>query len=208
MVHPERDLSSARARDFAVNLDNLRQELQIQIAEAQKHYQGPADARRTLAPDFKVGDKVFVKATHFHTTRPSKKLSEKNFGPYEIIAQVGPLSFTLRLPDQLHAVHPVFHVSQLEPTTPNTIPNRIQPPPPPIKVDDDIKYEISKILDAKLDKRRKCQLLYLVRWTGYEGTDQETDWLPTTELQHASELVQDFHKSYLMKPGPLSSLGQ
>ena len=41
-VHPERDLSSAKARDFAVNLDKLHEELQLQIAEAQKHYQGPA----------------------------------------------------------------------------------------------------------------------------------------------------------------------
>jgi len=205
-VHPERELSSARAKEFAVDLDELHQELRRKIAEAQKRYQGPADARRTPAPEFKVGDKVFVKAAHFRTTRPSKKLSEKNLGPFEIIAQVGAASFTLRLPDQLRAVHPVFHVSQLEPATPNTIPNRIQPPPPPIEVDDDFEYEISEILDSKLDKRRKCQLLYLVRWTGYEGTDQETDWLSATELEHAAELVQDFHKSYPTKPGPLTSL--
>src|ERR1700691_2237336 len=55
-VHPEHDLTSARAREFAVNLDDLHQELRLQIAEAQKRYQGPADARRTPAPDFKVGD--------------------------------------------------------------------------------------------------------------------------------------------------------
>jgi hypothetical protein len=67
-VHPERDLSSTKARDFAVNLDKLHEELQLQIAEAQKRYQRPADARWALAPDFKVGDLVFVKATHFCTT--------------------------------------------------------------------------------------------------------------------------------------------
>ena len=48
--------------------------------------------------------------------------------------------------------------------------------------------------------------LYLIRWAGYKGTDQETDWLPTTELKHAIELVQDFHDSYPNKPGPLNSL--
>ena len=95
---------------------------------------------------------VYVKATHFHTTQPSKKLSKKNFGPFKIIAKVGHTSFTLRLPDQLHAVHPVFHVSQLKPATPNTIPNRVQPPPPPVEVDDNIEYEISEILDSKLNK--------------------------------------------------------
>ena len=127
-------------------------------------------------------------------------------GPYDIIAQVGPASFTLCLPDHLHAVHPVFHVSQLEPATPNEIPNRIQPPPPPVEVDENIEYEISEILDSKIDKCRKCQLLYLVRWTGYEGTAQETDWLPAMELQHASKIIDDFHKSYPVKPRPLSSL--
>jgi hypothetical protein len=205
-VHRDLELTSARAKEFVVDLDDLHRELRSQIAEAQKRYQGPADSRRTPAPDFKVGDKVYVKAAHFRTTRPSKKFAEKNLGPYEIIAKVGPLSFTLRLPEHLRAVHPVFHVSQLETATPNTIPNRVQPPPPPIEVDENIEYEISEILDSKLDKRRKCQLLYLVRWTGYEGTDQETDWLPATELSHAAELVRDFHSRYPTKPGPLTSL--
>src|SRR5271169_7117330 len=78
----------------------------------------------------------------------------------------------------MRAIHPAFHVSMLEPSTPNTIPNRIQPPPPPILVDEETEYEISKILDSKLDKRRACKLLYLVRWSGYEGTDDETSWIP------------------------------
>ena len=30
------------------------------------------------------------------------------------------------------------------------------------------------------------------------------DWLPAMELQHTSELVQDYHKSYPTKPGPLT----
>jgi hypothetical protein len=166
-VHPECNLSSACTKEFAVDLDKFHQELWFQIAEAQKCYQGPADARRTLALDFKVGDKVFIKAAHFHTTWPSKKLSEKNLNHFKIIAQVGPASFTLRLPDQLQAVHPVFHVSQLKPETPNTILNRIQPLPPLIDVDGDIEYEVSEILDSKINKWCKCQLLYLVWWTGY-----------------------------------------
>jgi len=41
-----------------------------------------------------------------------------------------------------------------------------------------------------------------MRWTGYEGTDEETSWLTADELTHAQELVDDFHKSYPEKPGP------
>ena len=202
-VHPERELASRRAHEYVVDLDELHAELRHQLSEAQKRYQGPADRRRSPSPDFKVGEKAFVKAEHFRTTRPSKKLSDKNYGPYEIIARPGTHSVTLRLPDHLRAVHPVFHLSQLEPEIPNTIPNRIQPPPPPIEIEDDLEYEISEILDSKIDNRRRCKLLYYVRWEGYQGTDEETSWLPATELDHAKELVADFHARYPNKPGPL-----
>ena len=89
----------------------------------------------------------------------------------------------------------------LEPATPNPIPDRIQPPPLPITVDDEPEFKISRILESKIDNRhRTCKLLYLVHWTGYEGTDEETSWILT------SELVTDFHSAYPAKPGPLSSL--
>ena len=127
-------------------------------------------------------------------------------GPYEIIAQAGRSSFTLRLPETLRSVHPVFHVSMLELAALNTIPNRIQPPPEPVAVDGELEFEITEILDSKYDNRRKaCKLLYLIRWTGYEGTDEETSWLLATELAHASDLVTDFHSAYPDKPGPLGT---
>src|ERR1700723_1072431 len=62
-VHPELEVTSAKAKEFAVNLDDLHQELQTQISKAQKRYQGPTDSRRSVAPDFKIGDFAFVKAT-------------------------------------------------------------------------------------------------------------------------------------------------
>ncbi len=203
-IHPERDMTSARARNFAVDLDELHKFLQEQIKSAQLRYQNSTDLRRSPAPDFKIGQRVYVKAQYFKSTRPSKKLSEKYLGPFEIIAQPGTHSFTLKLPESMRAVHPVFHVSMLEPAPENTIPERIQPPPPPVLIDGEPEFEISEILDSKIDKRRRlCKLLYLVRWAGYEGTDEETSWILATELGHASELVTDFHAAYPTKPGPL-----
>jgi len=52
----------------------------------------------------------------------------------------------------MRAVHPIFHVSQLEPAIPNTIPDWIQPPPPPVEVDGEPEFEISEILDSKVDR--------------------------------------------------------
>ena len=138
------------------------------MAAVKKRYQGPTDARRSPTPDIKVSDQVYIKAKYFRSTQPSKKLSKKNLGPYPIITQVGILSFTICLPDSMCAVHPIFHISQLEPVMPNIILNWSQPPPPPVKVDGKPKYEITKILDSKLDwQRRQCPLLYLVQWADY-----------------------------------------
>jgi hypothetical protein len=202
-VYPERELASQKAREFVVDLDELHTVLCQQLKEAQEHYQGPADHQHSPAPDFQLGQQVFVRAEFIRTTRPSKKLAEKYLGPFDIIARPGTHSFTLRLPERLRSIHPVFHVSQLEPAIPNEIPNRMQSPPPPVEVEGELEYEISEILDTKIDNRRRCKLLYYVCWAGYEGTDEETSWLPATELEHAQELVTDFHTRYPGKPGPL-----
>src|SRR3977135_1653166 len=60
-IHPERDLISARARDFAVDLDELHQELRKAISEAQSRYQVSADSRKLPSPDFRIGYEDFVK---------------------------------------------------------------------------------------------------------------------------------------------------
>ena len=148
------------------------------ISDAQKCYSASADRCQTPPPDFKISDKVFVKSDNIRTTQPSKKLAEKFLGPFKILAQVGSVSFTLHLPDSMHSIHPIFHVSMLEPSTPNEFLNRTETPPAPVIINRETEFEISETLDSKIDKRHKCRLQYLVKWSGYEGTDEETSWIP------------------------------
>ena len=61
-IHPERDLASSRAQDFVVDLAQLHRELCRAILNAQQAYQISADTKRLPAPDFKVGNLMFVKA--------------------------------------------------------------------------------------------------------------------------------------------------
>ena len=93
------------------------------MAAAQLQYQGTTDAHRTPAPEFLIRSWAYVKALFFCTTCPSKKLADKFLGPYEVIAQPGTHPVTLHLSESLRAIHPVFHVSMLEPATPNAIPD-------------------------------------------------------------------------------------
>ena len=173
-VHPERNIASSQAYDFTVDLNELQSTLKAEISAAQQHYQKSADAQCFPAPDFKVGDKVFVKAQFFQTIRSSKKLSEKYLRPYEIIAQPSTLSFTLYLLESMCSVHPVFYVSMLEPTTSNTFSKRIQLVPTPVIIDGEPEYEISQIVDSKIDYQWACKLLYKVIWLEYEDTGDES----------------------------------
>ena len=76
--------------------------------------------------------------------------------------------------------------------------------PPPIFIDGELEFEITEILDSKVNQRHhNCKLLYLIHWTGYASTDEETSWTLAMELGNAPELVADYHVAYPAKPGPL-----
>jgi len=91
----------------------------------------------------------------------------------------------------------------LEPATSNTFSERIQPAPTPVIIDREPEYEISQIVDSKIDCWRACKLLYKVIWLGYEDTGDESEWIPTSELTHAADLVSNFYITYPTKPCPL-----
>jgi len=150
------------AQHYIVNLEKVHTKLKHSIAKAQKHYQKSADNKYTPAPPIKVSNHVFILAKFIWTTRPSKKLSEKYLGPFEVTNKPGTYSYLVNLPDHLRSIHPVFHVSQLEPVLASQISNCTNPPPPPIKIDRNLKFKVVQVLDLKLDKWKKDPLLYYV----------------------------------------------
>ncbi len=104
----------------------------------------------------------------------------------------------------IYTVHPIFHISQLELAELDPFPQCAQPLPPPVEIDGDIEYEVSEILDSKLDRHfwGNRSLCYLVHWTGYEDTEEETSWISTQDLEHAQDVIWVFHCHYPSKPGP------
>lgn len=144
---------------------------------------------------------VYLSGRNIKTTRPSKKLDWKQLGPFRIAKQISDVSYKLDLPHAMKTVHNVFHVSLLEPAKQNTIPNRVQSPPPPVEIDGQEEHEVAEIVDSKLDRRsRPPKVLYQVRWVGYEGTSEEYSWATAEDLKNSWDIVQDFHKKYPEKP--------
>ncbi|MBW0485092.1 hypothetical protein O181_024807 [Austropuccinia psidii MF-1] len=78
--------------------------------------------------------------------RPTKKLCERWFSPYPILKKVSTHSYHLKLLSKWKSIHPVFHISLLEPVKTSTIPNRNQEPPSPIIIDKEKEWEVSEML--------------------------------------------------------------
>jgi hypothetical protein len=174
------------------------------MQEAQEAMTRYANQERMAPLPFRVGDRVYVRTDHIRTNRATHKLAEKKIGPFPIISQPSAMSFTLRLPSTIR-IHPVFHVSQLEPENPNTFDDREQPPPPPVIVDGKPEYLIERIIDSKYNRtRRKCQLLYHVKWVGYPISNNASDWILADAFDDdAGRPISDaYHDQHPAKPGP------
>jgi hypothetical protein len=113
----------------------------------------------------------------------------KNIGPYKVIEVVSPVAYKLELPETLK-IHPVFHVSLLQPyQDPSVFPDReIVIPPPPVTIANEIEYEVEKILDHR---RHRKQLQYLVKWVGYP--EHDASWEPVENLEHSAELITEYN---------------
>jgi hypothetical protein len=95
-------------------------------------------------------------------------------------------------------IHPIFHVSLLEPYRESIFPGRVQGPPPNIKIENHEEYEVETVLDSR---RRREKLDNFVHWNGYDIN--ERTWEDAKNLANASKKVQEFHQQYPHKPKPL-----
>jgi hypothetical protein len=133
-----------------------------------------ANRKRLPAPQVQQGTKVWLDARHIRTTRPSRKLDWKQLEPYTVIRQVSPYAYELELPRSLQ-IHPVHHVSLLDPVAEYPLPGQVVTPPPSVELDGDQEYQVERVEDSRMYRNR---LQYLVRWTGF---DQMT-WDPAKDV--------------------------
>jgi hypothetical protein len=66
---------------------------------------------------FEVGDFVYLKVSPIRGVKRfgvKGKLAPRYVGPYEILVKCGEVADQLSLPEDLSAMHDVFHVSQLK----------------------------------------------------------------------------------------------
>jgi hypothetical protein len=98
--------------------------LKQMLAVAHNRMKLQAD-RKHSDRQFAVGEQVLLKLQPYMQTslvdRPCPKLAFRFYGPYTVLARIGAAAYKLELPAS-SSIHPVFHVSQLKPFTPDFTP--------------------------------------------------------------------------------------
>ena len=103
-------LKAPSANELANEMAKVLEETRCNIIEAQGQMKTQADKHCTEAPDYKVGDKVWLSTTNLHLTCASKKLSECWVGPYVITKLVDNNTVELKLPQSMK-IHLVMNIS-------------------------------------------------------------------------------------------------
>jgi hypothetical protein len=167
------------AEERQIFLQSLREHL----LRAQARIKAYADKHRTER-EFQVGEDALLKLQPYAQTslvnRPCAKLAFKYFGPFKIIQRIGAVAYKLELPPDC-AIHPVFHVSQLKPFTPNYTPVYDKLPAPP-----DITAPTArphKILERRLVKKGNAAVPQIrVQWGNL--SPEHSTWEDYHVLRH------------------------
>lgn len=129
-----------------------------------------------------VGDWVFLKLQMYRQSsvekRKSDKLAPRFFGPYEVMARIGQVANTLKLPEGAK-IQPTFHVSLLK----KCLDPSISHVHPPEDMTSSVRIrEPATIVDRRMvQKRGKTVTEVLVHWK--EESLEEATWEEWQEFQ-------------------------
>ncbi|WVZ62205.1 LOW QUALITY PROTEIN: hypothetical protein U9M48_011975 [Paspalum notatum var. saurae] len=169
--------------DIIKEAEEQMQVVRENMRVAQSRQKSYADHRRRDL-SFEVGDYVYLKVSPMRGLRRFKvkgKLAPRYIGPFKILAKRGEVAYQLELPENLSAVHDVFHVSQLKKCL--RVPEE-QLPMEELSVQEDLTYteHPTQILEtAERVTRNKVIKMCKVKWSHH--TEEEATWEREDELK-------------------------
>ena len=205
------EYKSESAKQFAKRMKKVQEEAAIALKMANEKTKERWDKEARKPLEYSPGDMVYIEATHIKSTRPSRKLDDKRFGPFKILQKIGFASYKIELPPSWKGKHPVYNEMYLTPYRSPEYPRQKKPPPPPpIELEDGEKeYEIEEILDVRRLPTRKRgrpgKFKYLIHWKGWDNPEDHT-WEHVDNLDNAKEMIKKYHEDHPEKPSPTNCI--
>ncbi|GKB28832.1 putative reverse transcriptase domain-containing protein [Tanacetum coccineum] len=173
----------AEVGDVQLTGPEIIHETTEKIVQIRQRLQAARDRQRSYANvrrkplEFQVGDHVMLKVS------PQKgviqfgkreKLNPRYIGPFKILKRVGPVAYTLEIPEELSNVHSTFYVSNLKKCLSNESLVILMKE---LRLDDKLNFveEQIVIMDRKVKRLRQSRIpIIKVRWNSKRG--QEFTW--------------------------------
>jgi len=159
-----------------------------------------ADQTCTHAPDYKEGDQVWLSTKNLNINQPSRKLTERQIGPYTITCIVSPNTIVLKLPPSFKIDAPInvfwLHLYKLP-----TILGQQRTLQSPVEVEGEEEYVVEEILDSHL---RCNKLEFLVKWEGY--MNENNLWEPEDNCKNVHNAIAAFYHKYPQAPRQIAQM--
>ncbi|KAM0053816.1 putative nucleotidyltransferase, Ribonuclease H [Helianthus debilis subsp. tardiflorus] len=159
-------------------------QIRQRMAAARDRQKGYADKRRKPL-EFQVGDRVLLKVSPWKgVVRFGKrgKLNPRYIGPFEITEKISKVAYRLNLPEELSAVHNVFHVSNLKKYLSD---ETLVIPFKELTIDEQLHFteEPIEITDREIKILKRSQIpVVRVRWNSRRGP--EFTWEREDQMKH------------------------
>ncbi|GJS54393.1 retrotransposon protein, putative, ty3-gypsy subclass [Tanacetum coccineum] len=161
-----------------------------QLKAARDRQKSYADKRREPL-EFSVCDHVLLKVSHWKgVVRFGKKgkVAPRFVGPFEIIERIGPVTYRLRLTQELSSIHNTFHVSNLKKCLADPT---LHVPLEEIQVDAKLNFveEPVEILGREIKKLKRSIIpIVKVRWNSKRGPEFTWEREDQMKLKYYSSL--------------------
>ena len=102
------------AKDFTTEMEGMLENVRKNLEKAKEWMKLNANKSHLVAPDYTIGQQVWLATKNLQLTHASQKLTERWLGPYTIIGLAGPNAIKLKLLRSLQ-IYSIVNISRVKP---------------------------------------------------------------------------------------------